>query len=155
MPEETTTTTEVTGDTLPGEETTTTVVEIVTATTLPPADADPDLIPWAGLFRQPTAYGWFLDLRSNGEVRTGTSLDALDLEGRWDYDEGSSEIRFTDFDFGDGCDGAAGRYLREAARGGGRRLILVDDPCAARAAFLVEMAAPCQCLVYLRVDQGE
>lgn len=153
---ETTTTTAATDTTLPGEETTTTtLVETTTETTAPPANAIPELVPLAGLFRQSTTFGGFLDFGADGTIRAGDAHDDLPITGTWDHDPGPDDFVFTDFDFGDGCDGAEGRYHREIARGGGRRLVLVDDPCEERAAWLVQMESPCECLVYLRVELPE
>ena len=152
-PEETTTTSEVTDET---STTTTTRVEATTTTTTePPADADPDLVPWAGLFRQPTAFNGFLDFQSNGVIRAGTSIDALNITGRWDYDNEEDEFIFTDFDFGAGCAGAEGRYARENAPGGGRRILLVSDTCQDRVDFITQPGSTCQCFLYNRVEIAE
>jgi len=138
-PEETTTTSEATDET---STTTTTRVEVTTTTTTePPADADPNLVPWAGLFRQPTAFNGFLDFQSNGVIRAGTSIDSLNITGSWDYDNEEDEFIFTDFDFGAGCAGAEGRYARENARGGGRRILLVSDTCQDRVDFITQPGA--------------
>lgn len=152
-PEETTTTTEATDET---STTTTTRVEATTTTTTePPDDADPNLIPWAGLFRQPTTFNGFLDFQSNGVIRAGTSIDNLDITGRWDYDNEEDEFIFFDFDFGAGCNGAEGRYARETAFGGGRRILLVEDPCEDRVNFITQPGSTCQCFLYNRVEIAE
>ncbi len=122
---------------------------------MPSADADPDLVPWAGLFRQPTSFNGFLDFQANGIIRAGTEIDALNISGSWDYDEETDEFLFNDFDFGVGCDGAAGRYVRETARGGGRRIVLVDDPCQDRVDFITQPGAACLCFLYNLVDIAE
>ena len=152
------TTTTVAGDTtttVPADTTTTTRVDVgaTTTTTTPPPDADPDLLPWAGLFRQPTAYGGFLEFAANGVIRAGTAVDDLPIVGTWDYDAALDQFVFTDFDFGTGCNGAEGRYDRDAAHGGGRRITLVTDPCLDRVAFITQPGAACQCFVYLEVEQ--
>ena len=149
--EETTTTSEATDETT----TTTRVENTTTTTTEPPPDADPDLVAWAGLFRQPTTFNGFLDFQANGVIRAGTAVDALDLSGRWDYDEAAEEFTFTNFDFGAGCDGAEGIYARETAPGGGRRILLVEDPCTDRVNFITQPGSTCQCFLYLRVDEEE
>jgi len=152
-PEETTTTSEATDET---STTTTTRVEVTTTTTTePPADADPNLVPWAGLFRQPTAFNGFLDFQSNGVIRAGTSIDSLNITGSWDYDNEEDEFIFTDFDFGAGCAGAEGRYARENARGGGRRILLVSDTCQDRVDFITQPGSTCQCFLYNRVEIAE
>jgi len=152
-PEESTTTSEVTDET--STTTTTRVEATTTSTTEPPADADPDLVPWSGLFRQPTAFNGFLDFVSNGVIRAGTSISALNISGRWDYDGTMDGFIFTDFDFGVGCGGAEGRYARETAFGGGRRLLLVEDPCQARVDFIIQPGSTCQCFLYLPVELAE
>jgi hypothetical protein len=126
-----------------------------TSTTEPPPDADPDLVPWAGLFRQPTTYTGFLDFQSNGVILAGNSIDALDISGTWDYDDDTDEFIFSDFDFGAGCFGAKGRYERENAFGGGRRILLVEDPCDDRVNFITQPGSTCQCFVYNRVEIAE
>ncbi|MCH7584020.1 MAG: hypothetical protein IH941_02535 [Acidobacteria bacterium] len=149
-PEETTTTSEATDET---STTTTTRVEATTTTTTePPDDADPNLVPWAGLFRQPTAFNGFLDFQSNGVIRAGTSIDNLDITGRWDYDNEEDEFIFFDFDFGAGCNGSEGRYALETAFGGGRRILLVEDPCEDRVNFITQPGSSCQCFLYNRVE---
>lgn len=147
-----TTTSEATTTTTTTAPTTTTTVAATTTTTDPPADADPDLVPWAGLFRQPTSFTGFLDFQANGVIRAGTSFDDLNITGRWDYDETEEQFIFADFDFGEGCNGAEGRYARERARGGGRRILLVDDPCEERVDFITQPGSPCECFVYLEVE---
>ncbi len=152
-PEETTTTSEATDET---STTTTTRVEATTTTTTePPADADPNLVPWAGLFRQPTAFNGFLDFQSNGAIRAGTSIDNLNIAGRWDYDNEEDEFIFFDFDFGEGCNGSEGRYARETGFGGGRRILLVEDPCEDRVDFITQPGSTCQCFLYNRAEIAE
>ncbi len=152
-PKETTTTSEATDET---STTTTTRVEATTTTTTePPADADPNLVPWAGLFRQPTAFNGFLDFQSIGVIRAGTSIDNLNIAGRWDYDNEEDEFIFTDFDFGEGCNGSEGRYARETGFGGGRRILLVEDPCEDRVNFITQPGSTCQCFLYNRVEIAE
>lgn len=153
VPAETTTTSEGAEDT--STTTTTRIVATTTSTTEPPADADPDLVPWAGLFRQPTSYNGFLEFQSNGVVRAGTSIDDLAITGRWDYDDEEDEFIFTDFDFGAGCNGAVGRYARETSLGGGRRILLVEDECTDRVDFLTQPGSTCQCFLYNRVELAE
>ena len=152
-PADTTTTSEATDET---STTTTTRIDVTTtSTTEPPPDADPDLVPWAGLFRQPTAFTGFLDFQSNGVIRAGTSIDALDISGTWDYDSDAKEFIFSDFDFGAGCFGAEGRYARENAFGGGRRILLVEDPCVDRVEFITQPGSSCQCFLYNKVEIAE
>ncbi|MEE9206717.1 MAG: hypothetical protein V3U50_07055 [Acidimicrobiia bacterium] len=152
-PEETTTTSEGPEET---STTTTTRVEATTTTTTePPADADPNLIPWAGLFRQPTAFNGFLDFQSTGVIRAGTSIDSFNITGSWDYDNEEDEFIFFDFDFGGGCAGAEGRYARENAAGGGRRILLVEDTCQDRVDFITQPGSTCQCFLYNRVEIAE
>jgi hypothetical protein len=147
--EETTTTTEAAGETT----TTTTRVEATTTTTtIPVADADPDLVPYAGLYRQPTVWNGYLEFLANGVIRAGTNPTNLGITGSWDYDEETDSFTFTDFDFGTGCDGAAGVYERERAPGGGRRIILIDDPCQARVDFIVQPGSECMCFLYNLVE---
>ena len=152
-PVDTTTTSEATDET---STTTTTRVDVTTtSTTEPPPDADPLLVHWAGLFRQPTTYTGFLDFQSNGVILAGNSIDALDISGTWDYDDDTNEFIFSDFDFGAGCFGAKGRYEREDAFGGGRRILLVEDPCDDRVNFLTQPGSTCQCFVYNKVEIAE
>ncbi len=151
----TTTSVVTTTTTAPEETTTTTSAEVTTTTTMPPAEPDPDLVPWAGLFRQPTAFNGFLDFQSNGVIRAGTSVEALNIIGRWDYDETAEEFVFTDFDFGAGCGGAEGRYARESASGGGRRILMVEDPCQDRVDFITQPGSTCHCFLYNRVEIPE
>ena len=152
-PADTTTTSEGTDET---STTTTTRVDVTTtSTTEPPPDADPDLVAWAGLFRQPTAFTGFLDFQSNGVVRAGNSIDALDISGTWDYENEEDEFIFSDFDFGAGCFGAEGRYARENAFGGGRRILLVEDPCDDRVNFITQPGSSCQCFLYNKVEIAE
>ncbi len=153
------TTSTVAGDTtttVPADTTTTSRVDVgvTTTTTTPPADADPALVPWAGLFRQPTAYGGFLEFAANGVIRAGLAVDDLPIVGTWGYNAGAEQFIFTNFDFGSGCNGAEGRYHRESAPGGGRRITLVADPCVDRVNFITQPGAPCQCFVYLEVEQA-
>ena len=151
--EETTTTSEATDET---STTTTTRVDVTsTTTTKPPPDADPDLVAWAGLFRQPTAFNGFLEFQANGVIRAGTAVDALDITGRWDYDDAEEIFTFTDFDFGAGCDDAEGMYARETAPGGGRRILLIEDPCTDRVNFVTQPGSTCLCFLYLRVEEDE
>lgn len=150
---ETTTTTEAPDET--STTTTTRVSATTTSTTTPPVDADPDLIDWAGLFRQPTSHNGFLDFQATGVILAGTSIDNLDTAGRWDYDDDADEFTFWDFDFGAGCGGAEGRYLRETAFGGGRRISLIEDPCEDRVNFLTQPGSTCQCYLYNRVERVE
>ena len=146
------TTSDATTTTEPQTTTTTTQVEATTTTTMPPADPDPDLVPWAGVFRQPTAFNGFLDFQSNGVILAGTSIDSFTIGGHWDYDEETKEFVFTDFDFGTGCDGAVGRYFRENAAGGGRRILLSEDPCQDRVDFITQPGSNCQCFLYNLVE---
>jgi hypothetical protein len=142
-PADTTTTSEATDET--STTTTTRVAVTTTSTTEPPPDADPDLVRWAGLFRQPTSFDGFLDFQSNGIIWAGTSIDFLDISGTWDYDDDTDEFIFSDFDFGAGCFGARGRYATENAFGGGRRILLVEDPCEDRVNFITQPGSTCQC----------
>lgn len=134
--------------------TSTTVAPTTTSSTIP-LPVDPDLEPWAGLFRQPTTFGGYLLFEPNGVVRTGEAVDDLPIVGRWNYDAATDAIVFFDFDFGEGCGGEEGRYARDSAPGGGRRLTLVEDPCTARVEWLIQSESSCQCLIYLRVDLPE
>jgi len=149
-PADTTTTSEATDET--STTTTTRVAVTTTSTTEPPPDADPDLVLLAGLYRQPTTYTGFLDFQSNGVILAGNSIDALDISGTWDYDDEEDEFIFSDFDFGDGCFGARGSYKKENAFGGGRRILLVEDPCEDRVNFITQPGSTCQCFVYNKVE---
>jgi hypothetical protein len=131
-------------------------VPLTTTTTAPiPDEADPGLVQFAGLFRQPTVFTGFLEFDPTGVIRAGTAPDELSIEGTWDYDDEADEFIFSDFDFGAGCNGAEGRYARETAFGGGRRILLVDDPCQDRVDFLTQPGSDCRCFVYLRVDTDD
>ncbi|WKZ83438.1 MAG: hypothetical protein QY307_04120 [Acidimicrobiia bacterium] len=139
----------------PATTTTSTTVASTTTSSTIPLPVDPDLEPWAGLFRQPTTFTGYLLFEPNGVVRAGEAVDNLPVIGRWDYDEAADAIVFSDFDFGDGCGGEQGRYARDSAPGGSRRLTLIEDPCTARVEWLIQAESSCQCLIYLRVDLPE
>lgn len=166
-PEDTTTTTEgdTTSTTLEGDTTTTTGGEGDTSTTttsFPPtpttssttlANVDPDLEPFAGVYRQPTAYPYFMELRADGVVRAGTAYDSMPFEGTWDHEAAGDVFVFMNFDIGGGdCGGADGRYARETARGGGTTLTLIEDPCDSRVAVFTLPGADCLCMTWLPVD---
>jgi len=146
--EDTTTTTAT-----PEETTTTTRVPLTTTTTTePPADAIDELIPFSGLFRQPTTFDGFLDFVANGVIRAGTDPNDLSIVGSWSFDPEDDQYTFVDFDFGDGCDGEPGVYARERGLGGGTRIILVDDPCQARVDFIVQPGSDCMCFLYNKAE---
>jgi hypothetical protein len=85
-------------------------------------------------------------------VRAGTSYTDLPFEGTWDYDSASDSFIFSNFDVGDtSCGGADGRYAQDKARGGGRTLTVIDDPCNSRVEFLTLPGSTCQCMTWLRV----
>jgi hypothetical protein len=167
--EETTTTTSAaeTTTTTEGDTTTTTVGEggDTTTTTFPPPPTTTSttigttnaiLEPWAGVYRQPTAFGGFMQLRADGVVRAGDAFDNMPFEGVWAYNTIEDVIVFNEFDVGGGsCDDAEGRYARDTAPGGGLTLTLVDDPCGDRVAFLTLPGAECQCMTWLAVTEPE
>lgn len=169
--EETTTTTTEAEDTTTtsegeGGETTTTTEgeggETTTTSSYPPSPTtssttigtvDPDLEEWAGVFRSPNSYANFVQFRADGVFRAGNAFDDMPFEGTWSYDSADETITL-DIDLGAGCGGEVGVYLRESARGGGRTLTVVDDPCADRVAFMTLPGATCECMTWLRVDEG-
>ena len=141
----------------PEESTTTTTTRVAattSSTTEPPPDADPDLIPYAGLWRQPTMFKVFLQLEATGELFTGSSPDSLPLTGTWDIVD--DELVISGLDLGiDGCGDAVGRYDIEEPRSGGIRVLLIEDDCVNRVNYLTQPGSTCQCFLYLRVDAPE
>jgi hypothetical protein len=93
-------------------------------------------------------FNGYLEFIATGIIRAGTDPNNLTISGRWDYDEETDYFTFSDFDFGDGCDGAEGVYERERAPGGGRRILLIEDPCQERADFIVQPGSECMCFLY-------
>ncbi len=152
VPPTTTSTTEA-----PEESTTTTTTRVAattTSTTEPPENADPDLIPFAGLWRQPTMFNVFLQLEATGELFTGSSPESLPLTGAWDIVD--DELVISGLDLGiDGCGNAVGRYDIEEPRSGGIRVLLIEDECVNRVNYLTQPGSTCQCFLYLRVDAPE
>lgn len=148
----TTTTTE--GD---GETTTTTSTTLAppTSSSTTIATVDPDLEPWAGVFRQPTGYDGYMQLRADGVVRAGYDFADMPFEGTWDYDGSNDSIVFTDFDIEGDCDGATGRYSRDTAPGGGMTLTLIEDPCQERIDYITQPGSTCRCFTWLRVEEPE
>ncbi len=154
-PTSTTTTTTTTTEAPDESSTTTTRVPLTTTTTTaPPADADPDLLPYAGLWRQPTSFNGFLLLEANGQLSTGSSPDDLPLTGEWDIVDG--DLIITGLDLGiAGCGDAVGHYDLERPRSGGLRILLIEDPCQNRIDYLTQPGSTCQCFLYLPVDDPE